>query len=62
MNRIPRQGLNEERPNGGVGQRILLNVEIVELPDRRELIIGHAQQVEVNDHLRIIGLEGKNFK
>ena len=62
MNRIQQQRLNGERPNGQVGQMILLNVEIAELPDRDGLIIGHAQQIEVHDHLRVIGLEGTDFK
>ena len=62
MNRIPQQGQNAERPNGDIDQMILLNVEIAVLQDREGLIIGQAQQIEVNDHLRVIGLEGTDFK
>ena len=52
------QGSANEEANQG----LLPNVEIVEHPVQRELIIDDTDNLEVTDHLRIIGVEGTNFK
>ena len=49
MNRNPGGRVNVERPNGAD-------------PQHGELRIDDAQDLEVNDHLRIIGFQAKNFK
>ena len=52
------QGSANEVPNQG----LLPNGEIVEHPVQRDLIIDDTDHLEVNDHLRIIGVEGTNFR
>ena len=50
--------IEEEIPN----HRILPNVDIVENPIQQELIIGDADPLQVHNHLRVIGVQGKDFK
>ena len=49
MNRNPGRRVNVERPNGAN-------------PPHGELRVDDAQDLEVNNHLRIIGFQVKNFK